>query len=152
MLKNLKMPTIVYMNNIEKKTSNTSKNKKGKLSKAQKDKAFSLIPGAFAGCINGLFGGGGGMIVVPMLNYLLQRSEKKAHATAILIILPMSILSGILYACSGSFKLGVGIPATIGVTIGGIAGALLLKRLSSHWVSIIFSVIMAIAGLKLLFF
>ena len=118
----------------------------------RKNKIYSILTGASAGFINGVFGGGGGMIVVPMLIKLLNREQKKAHATAILIILPLSILSGLLYASSGAFNLKVGLPVIIGVVGGGIVGALALKKLSNQWVLIIFSVLMAAAGLKMLLF
>ncbi len=113
---------------------------------------YYSITGGLAGFFNGLFGGGGGMIVVPMLVYLLKRNPKTAHATAILIILPLSVLSGIFYASFGAFDFATGIPVSIGVIIGGIIGALLLSKLSSKRVMFVFAFVMAVAGIKLLFF
>lgn len=131
------------------KSKNIEKNdKRGDL----KRNLFAILAGTISGLINGVFGGGGGMIVVPMLIYLLGREQKKAHATAILIILPLSIVSGLFYAMFGSFKFNVGIPAGIGVIVGGIIGALVLKKLSSKWVNIIFSLVMLGTGIKLTFF
>ena len=140
-------------NQKNNKTSKKSKKKEDIRQESQiKNKIYSILTGASAGFINGLFGGGGGMIVVPMLIKLLNRQQKKAHATAILIILPLSILSGLLYASSGAFNLKVGFPVILGVVGGGIIGALALKKLSNQWVLIIFSVLMAGAGLKMLLF
>ena len=110
-----------------------------------------VVAGAISGAVNGVFGGGGGMIVVPMLVKLLSYKEKKAHATAILIILPLSILSGFLYFAFGNFDFAIGLPVLIGVLIGGILGAFLLSKLSSKWIMLIFSIVMAIAGGKMLF-
>ncbi len=115
-------------------------------------KLIAILTGAVAGLINGLFGGGGGMIVVPMLIFLLKRETKKAHATAILIILPLSILSGILYIWYGNLKIETGLPVALGVVAGGIIGALTLKKLSSKWIVLIFSLVMIFAGAKMLFF
>ena len=120
--------------------------------KENKLNLMRILTGIIAGIANGLFGGGGGMIVVPMLNFLLKYQNKNAHATAILIILPLSIVSGLFYAFFGNFNLASGIPTAIGVIIGGILGAVLLKSLSSKVVLIIFSVAMAIAGVKMLVF
>lgn len=117
-----------------------------------KTNVYAILTGAIAGLINGLFGGGGGMIVVPMLIFLLKCNPKKAHATALLIILPLSAISGIFYAAFGSFNIGVGVPVGIGVVAGGVLGAFLLSKLSTKWVIIIFSVVMAVAGVKMLFF
>ena len=105
-----------------------------------------ICAGIVTGLVNGLFGGGGGMLVVPML------PVKNAHATAILIILPVSALSGILYAAFGNFSLSSGLPVSAGVLAGGIAGAFLLKKLSAKWVSAVFALVMLAAGLKMLFF
>jgi uncharacterized membrane protein YfcA len=113
---------------------------------------YAILTGGIAGIINGVFGGGGGMIVVPMLVSLLKCEPKKAHATALLIILPLSLTSGLFYAAFGSLDLNVALPVTVGVVVGGIAGAFLLSKLSSKWVVAIFSVVMAIAGVKMLFF
>lgn len=113
---------------------------------------YSLVIGGVAGFLNGLFGGGGGMIVVPLLMWMLKLESKVAHATAILIILPLSITSGLFYASFGNLDLSVLIPAGVGVVGGGIVGAFLLKKLSSKWVVIIFSIVMAVAGAKMLLF
>ena len=115
-------------------------------------KKFAIFTGVVSGLVNGVFGGGGGMIVVPMLIMLLKCPPKKAHATALLIILPISIVSGIIYAIFGNINLSVATPVSVGVIIGGTIGAFLLSKLSSKWVVIIFSVIMAIAGVKMLLF
>lgn len=113
---------------------------------------LAILTGGSAGIINGLFGGGGGMLVVPMLSSLLKYQSKKSHATAILIILPLSIVSGILYFLFGNFDVTAGIPVTVGAIIGGGIGAFLLSKISAKWVVYIFCVIMAIAGGKMLFF
>ncbi len=125
---------------------------KNKLKTNKKLNVYAVLTGLSAGIINGVFGGGGGMLVVPMLVHLLKCPTKKAHATAILIILPLSIVSGIFYAAFGNFNLEVGIPAGIGVILGGTVGALLLSKISSKWLTIIFCVVMAAAGVKMLLF
>ncbi len=117
-----------------------------------KDKIFSCITGVVAGGVNGLFGGGGGMIVVPMLIYFLKYSQKSAHATAILIILPLSIVSSIFYLAFGSIDLAVTIPTAVGVTVGGIIGALILSKSKPVFLAMVFSLVMAAAGVKMLFF
>ncbi len=113
---------------------------------------LKIVAGLAAGLINGLFGGGGGMIIVPCLKYLLKYETSAAHATAIAVILPLSVLSGIFYTAFGNFEWTPTVFVTIGVTIGGIAGAFLLKKLSSTPITLIFSIVMAAAGVKMLFF
>ena len=120
--------------------------------RCKKRLVYSILTGVFAGLANGIFGGGGGMIVVPMLNHLLNYQNKYAHATAIFIILPLSIVSGLFYLSFGNFNVNVGIPVCIGVIVGGLIGAILLSKISSKIVGIIFSVLMAVAGIKMLLF
>ena len=116
------------------------------------EKCVLVCAGIVTGLANGLFGGGGGMLVVPMLAFLAGMPVKNAHATAILIILPVSALSGIIYAAFGNFTLSAGIPVTAGVLAGGVLGALLLKKLPVKWISVIFAAAMLAAGGKMLFF
>lgn len=111
---------------------------------------YLIMTGIITGFVNGLFGGGGGMVVVPMLIFLLSYPVKTAHATAILIILPISIISGIIYASYGAFDMNIGLPVTIGVVMGGITGAKLLSKLNSDIVTKIFSIVMFAAGIKMI--
>lgn len=117
-----------------------------------KEKILLVLTGLLAGTANGLFGGGGGMLVVPMLILLLHKPPKKAHATALLVVLPLTVVSGVVYAMFGSFSFPVGLPAGIGVVVGGAVGALLLKKISNGVLTKIFAFLMLFAGAKLLFF
>ncbi|MGN1222082.1 MAG: TSUP family transporter [Christensenellales bacterium] len=109
------------------------------------------VGGLFVGFLSGFFGGGGGMIVVPLLIFALGLPEKNAHATAILTILPISIASSVVYIASGSVNYLQLLYATIGFVIGGALGALLLKKLNNTALRIIFSLIMIAAGIKMIF-
>ena len=92
------------------------------------------------------------MIIVPSLRRFLGYKTNSAHATAIAIILPVSVLSGAFYTAFGNFETVPVIFTTIGVTIGGVFGAFLLKKLNSEIVTLIFSAVMFAAGVKMLFF
>ncbi|MBQ9728087.1 MAG: sulfite exporter TauE/SafE family protein [Clostridia bacterium] len=109
------------------------------------------VCGALVGAANSLFGGGGGMIAVPLLTKVgLQ--EKQAHATAILVILPISLFSFFLYALRGYCSLSVLLPTSIGVTAGGAVGAGLLGKLQTKTVNLIFAALQVLAGIFLIFF
>ncbi len=111
-----------------------------------------ITGGIGVGFINGFFGGGGGMLCVPLLNKVLGEETKPSHATAMLIILPISIASAVTYVASGFFDLKLTLMVGGGVIAGGIVGALLLKKLNSSVISIIFAILMIAAGIKLAFF
>lgn len=111
-----------------------------------------IITGVVTGSVCGLFGGGGGMIVVPMLTILCALKDKESHATAIAIILPITVISGAIQIYSGNYDLDIGIPTLIGSVVGGALGSILLKKINNKALVKIFAVIMFIAGIKLLIF
>ena len=116
------------------------------------DKLYLALTGALTGLANGFFGGGGGMIVVPLMTLLLKLKTKIAHATALTVILPITLVSAGVYFMSGNFNFSSGVPSGIGVVIGGGVGAWLLGKLSAKWLTKIFAVVMLVAGVKSLFF
>ncbi len=91
------------------------------------------------------------MLAVPCLTYVWGLDEKSAHATAIAVILPLCLVSSIVYALKGNYEPSVILPTVIGVTIGGIMGALLLKKMSANAVSFLFYALMTFAGFKMIF-
>lgn len=132
---NLKSKNVYY---LSKKTN-------GKLKSI-----WLLIIGAIIGFINGFWGGGGGMICVPTLTSILKLPDKKAHATAILIMLPLSVASFVVYLIHGSIKWETAGFVTGGFVIGGILGALILKKINNVVLRIIFSVVIIAGAIKLL--
>lgn len=123
-------------------------------SQPQKKKHISVwwlgVIGLVIGFINGFWGGGGGMLCVPTLSSIIGLPEKKSHATAILIMLPLCVVSFIVYLFNGVFEWGTTLKVTVGFVIGGALGALLLKNLSNTVLRIIFAVIIIASGVKLL--
>lgn len=108
-----------------------------------------LAAGAAIGAANGLFGGGGGMIAVPVLEKRLPPA--RAHATAIAAVLPATAVSAIVYAVGGFFRLPVLLPVSIGAAAGGAIGARLLKKLPDRITGLLFSLLMFAAGMRMLF-
>jgi uncharacterized membrane protein YfcA len=109
-----------------------------------------LLTGAFIGIINGFCGGGGGMICVPLLMYVIRLPEKKSHATTILIMLPLCITSLIVYILNGSLGWLDSLKVGLGFVLGGVIGALLLKVIKNAWLGVIFSIIIIAGGIKIL--
>lgn len=128
-----------------------SKKRKQAMDKGKLKKYFWMsLGGSFIGFLNGFFGGGGGMVCVPVLNKIAGLSEKRSHATAIAIIFPLSLISAFIYVINGYIKSLPLITVTIGSLAGGIIGAFALKILPPKWVRIIFAVIMLVGGIKLI--
>lgn len=119
-----------------------------------KEPLYMVLSGTLVGAVNGFFGGGGGMIILPIFTMLLNFRQKIAHATAIAVILPISTISAIVYLVGNGFEIFNldTLFVAIGVLAGGIAGALLLKKINNAWLVKIFAVVMLIAGVKMMVF
>lgn len=114
-------------------------------------KLHIVLFGALIGVINGLLGGGGGMIVVPVLTKFFGFSQKQAQATALFVILPISIASSIIYITHNSINFATSWPVIISIIVGGVGGALLLNKLDNKVVRIIFIALILISGFMMLF-
>ena len=91
------------------------------------------------------------MIVVPFLTAFAKKPPLAAHATAILIILPVSFVSAILYLVNGYFETELFAAVCAGVTFGGFLGARALNLLSGGEATLLFSAVMFAAGLRMIF-
>lgn len=115
-----------------------------------KEKFLLILAGSGIGFLNGFFGGGGGMICVPILQSVLKLEAKQSHATAIAVIFPLSVISSFIYVFNGYIESLPLLTITLGVVLGGILGSYALNILPPKWIKIIFSVIMFIGGVKLI--
>ena len=110
-----------------------------------------ITAGILTGAVNGLFGGGGGMVAVPLMRKMLGYEDKSAHATAISLIAPVCAASALVYIINGYAAADVVIPAAIGSVAGGLVGAYFLSAFSKTIINYIFIAIMFAAGVRLLF-
>lgn len=118
----------------------------------KKNKNLTLTFGMLAlltGFINGLLGAGGGMIAVPLLKKA-GFSQKSAQQNAIAVILPITLLSSIIYIVNGYVTLPDAIPYIPGGLLGAFLGTRLMKKISNKWLKRIFAVFMLWAGIRLL--
>lgn len=111
----------------------------------------NIIIGIVTGFANGLFGSGGGTILVPATEKILNLEPHKAHATAISIILPLSIISLIIYWLGDNILWQTALFASLGGVCGSFLGAKLLGKLSGVWLHRIFGGFMIIAGIRMVF-
>ncbi len=108
---------------------------------------LSIIIGLMVGFTNGFLGAGGGMILVPMLTWILAIDSKTSHATAVFVMLPICLISGVTCLINGVVDYKVLLPVAIGTIIGGTIGSLFLKKLASNWLNFIFYVVMICSGI-----
>ncbi len=116
--------------------------------KSKKKRWYFIFLGLVAGILNGLFGAGGGVAVVPMLEKA-GIEPKKAHATSISIILPLSILSGIFYLISGHISFETALPYLPLGIVGALMGGWLLQKISNDLLRRIFGIIIIISAVRI---
>ena len=115
-----------------------------------KDKLILIISGFAIGLANGFFGGGGGMICVPLLEKVLNIDNKKSHSTALAVMLPIGIVSIIVYLLKVNIDWPIFGFVSGGFVFGGAIGALLLNKLNGKIVRIVFILVVLAAGVRLL--
>lgn len=101
------------------------------------------------GSVNGLFGAGGGMIAVPMLKSK-GLSQKQAHKNAVAVILPLTVLSAIMYIIKGYVKPSSALIYIPTGVIGSLIGIKILEKISPKLLKGIFGGFMVYAGVRLL--
>ena len=106
--------------------------------------------GIAVGLVNGVFGAGGGMLAVPLLKHN-GLDQKSAHANAVAVILPITLISAVLYVIKGNVTLGDSLPYIPTGLIGSLLATVALKKLSNKILQKIFAVFMIYAGIRLLF-
>ena len=107
------------------------------------------LSGFMAGLLNGFLGAGGGMIIVPML----EKNGLKppaAHATSIAVIVPLCMLSAVLYMFSKSLSFTDALPYLPAWLVGSFVGAKTLPRIPDGLLRRIFGAFMLYAALRLL--
>lgn len=110
----------------------------------------SLI-GIFTGFINGIFGSGGGTLLVPILNNIVKIEEHKSHATALSIIIFLTSASSVIYISKGTYDISLTLKVALGSVIGGIIGAKLLSKVTGKFLRISFGAIMILASIRMVF-
>jgi uncharacterized protein len=111
------------------------------LKRAPRFYVFCALIGLLAGFLSGMFGVGGGTVIVPLLVLLLAFDQRLAAGTSLLAIVPTSIVGVISYALHGTVAW---IPALIlaaGAVVGAQIGTWLLPRVSQNalrWAFVVF--------------
>ena len=105
--------------------------------------------GAAAGLVNGLLGAGGGMVAVSLLRRA-GLDPKRAHATSVAVILPLSALSAAVYWLAGRVALSDALPYLPWGMAGALLGSYLLRRIPSGLLRRLFGGLLLFAAVRLL--
>ncbi len=92
-----------------------------------------MIAGFSAGAVTGLFGAGGGMVLVPLLTVLGAAEETSVFSTSVSIILPICITAILVTGTLGTMDWKTGLPYLIGSGIGGTLTGLWGQKIPVKW-------------------
>lgn len=108
--------------------------------------------GLVAGFVNGFFGAGGGLLLVPMISLVRKDNSKVSHATTLMCVLFMCVSSSVFYFIKKQVNFELLIYCGIGSVFGSLVGTKLLKKLKNNIIDLVFSVVLVIAGVLMIIF
>lgn len=108
-----------------------------------------LAGGLAGGFLAGLFGVGGGVLLVPLLVLVLGRSQHVAHATSLLAITIPALAGTFRFALEGAVAWGPAALVAVGALAGVQLGAALLPRVSERRLQLLFALLLAVMSLRL---
>ena len=88
-----------------------------------------VLAGFGAGAVNGLFGIGGGMILIPLLGLLTDWEDEKIFASSLSIILPICLVTLIATSLAGPIHWRASVPYLIGSGVGGVLAGFLGRKI-----------------------
>ena len=110
-----------------------------------------ILLGLIAGIFGGMFGIGGGTILIPAMVYLFKFSQHQAQGTSLAaLVLPIGLLAAWRYYRSGNVNVGVAGFICIGFFIGGLLGADLVQNISDSLLKRLFGVFLLFVSLQMI--
>ena len=108
------------------------------------------IAGFGAGTLNGLFGAGGGMVLVPLLSVLTDLEESRMFATSVAVLLPVCMVSLLFTGGWENFSWAQALPYLLGSAIGGVLAGIWGKRIPSLWLHRVLGALILWGGIRYL--
>ncbi len=108
------------------------------------------LAAAAAGAVNGLFGAGGGMVLVPLLEKSRQLEEPELFPSSVAIILPLCIVSLGVSSLQADIPWEKALPYLLGSVPGGILAGLLGKKIPVKWLHRALGLIILWGGVRYL--
>ncbi|MEL6893696.1 MAG: sulfite exporter TauE/SafE family protein, partial [Actinomycetota bacterium] len=108
-----------------------------------------LLVGVLAGLLSGLFGVGGGIVVVPGLMALAHMERRLAHGTSLAATLPIAFASAVTFAASDQVDWPIVVPLAVGAIAGAVLGTHLLQIIPKRTLVIVFIVTILATAVRL---
>lgn len=98
-----------------------------------KERLGLIIAGAGAGLVAGLFGAGGGLVLVPLLGLLTELSDREIFAVSLSVILPVCLVSIAVTAVAAGIDFASALPYLPGSALGGLAAGIWGTKIPAQW-------------------
>ena len=108
------------------------------------------ISGAAAGTLNGLFGAGGGMVLVPLMSTLTDFEEEHLFCYSVAILFPICIVSLLFADGWSNFSFADAFPYLIGSLLGGICAGIWGMHIPVKWLHRILGALILWGGIRYL--
>ena len=96
------------------------------------------LAGALGGLVNGMFGGGGGMLLLPLLGRWGALRPKSLFANSVAIIFPICLVSAAVYFFHAQLSWAPAWPYLLGGVGGGLIGGLTFEKVAVKWLKMLF--------------
>lgn len=111
--------------------------------------AGGVALGIAAGFVGGLFGVGGGVVMVPGMVLLFGFEQHRAHATSVAAIVAAATAGVIPFAVQGEVAWSTAGYLLIGALVGAAIGARSIARISPVWLARAFVVAAVVAAARM---
>lgn len=111
-------------------------------------KTGATISGTAAGAINGLFGAGGGMVLIPLLSALAGITGPDLFPNSVAVILPISLVTLSVTALGTPLPWLEAIPWMIGSAVGGILAGHFGKKIPVKWLHRVLGLLILYGGVR----
>ncbi len=106
------------------------------------------LTGALSGLANGFFGAGGGLFLVPLLTRWAGLPQRKAFATSVAVIFPLSLVSAAVYLWKGALDPAACWPYLLGGFAGGLVSGRVFQKVPLGFLRRAFGVLILYGGVR----
>ena len=116
------------------------------------NQAMYIILGLVAGIFGGMFGIGGGTILIPALVYLFGLTQHQAQGTTLAVLVPpIGLLAALRYWQAGNVKLSMAAFICLGFFLGGFIGANWIQNVSDPVLKKMFGIYLLLIAFNMIF-
>ena len=113
---------------------------------------FIVATGLLAGILGGFFGIGGGIIIIPVLIYLVGFSQHMAQGTTLAAMIPpIGLMAAIAYYKAGNVNIKAAALIAAGFFIGGWISGTLVQHVPEGALRRVFAVLLLLVAVKMWF-